>query len=161
MIIDHLTPHLPKNNEEVNKQVKHLQAMLDTARVVDLVLECGDGVWVKIPTTARAHVGTGLAFFFHRRSVAKYDTEMTGMCATLLAVEMHAAGLKVGAKSEITSNRSDAMKGTMIITVPSMTNLTDSVPLKKDAMKEESRFFPILEEGALALEFQSIRNREV
>jgi hypothetical protein len=44
MIIDQVTPHLPKDNEEVNAQVNCLQAMLDAATVVDPVLERGDGV---------------------------------------------------------------------------------------------------------------------
>jgi hypothetical protein len=29
MLDDQITPHLPKDNEEVNAQVKRLQAMLD------------------------------------------------------------------------------------------------------------------------------------
>jgi hypothetical protein len=37
MLIDHITPHLPKDNEEVNAHVKCLQAMLDAATVVDPV----------------------------------------------------------------------------------------------------------------------------
>jgi hypothetical protein len=41
MLIDQLTPHLPKDNEEVNTQVKHLQSMLDAAIMVDPVLERG------------------------------------------------------------------------------------------------------------------------
>jgi hypothetical protein len=35
-------PHLPKDNKEVNAHVKHLQAMLDAATVVDLTLDCDD-----------------------------------------------------------------------------------------------------------------------
>jgi hypothetical protein len=35
MIIDQLTPHMPKDNEEINAQVKRLQAMLDATIVVD------------------------------------------------------------------------------------------------------------------------------
>jgi hypothetical protein len=42
MLIDQLTPHLPKDNKEVNAHVKHLQAMLDAATVVDLTLDCDD-----------------------------------------------------------------------------------------------------------------------
>jgi hypothetical protein len=42
MIIDHLAPLLPKDNEEFNMQVKCLQAMLDTTIVEDLVPERGD-----------------------------------------------------------------------------------------------------------------------
>jgi hypothetical protein len=44
MLVNQLTPHLPKDNEEVNAQVKCLQVMLDTATVVDLVLNRDDGV---------------------------------------------------------------------------------------------------------------------
>jgi hypothetical protein len=36
MLIDQLTPHLPKGNEEVNAHVKCLQVMLDAATMVDL-----------------------------------------------------------------------------------------------------------------------------
>jgi hypothetical protein len=42
MIIDQLASMLPKDNEEVNAQVKHLRAMLDVAIMVDSVLERGD-----------------------------------------------------------------------------------------------------------------------
>jgi hypothetical protein len=35
MLIDQLTPYLPKDNEEINMHVKLLQAMLDTATVVE------------------------------------------------------------------------------------------------------------------------------
>jgi hypothetical protein len=39
MLVDQLTPHLPKDNKEVNVHIKHLQAMLDVATVVDLDLD--------------------------------------------------------------------------------------------------------------------------
>jgi hypothetical protein len=39
MIIDQLTPLLPKDNVEVNAQVKRLQAMLDVATMVDPTLD--------------------------------------------------------------------------------------------------------------------------
>jgi hypothetical protein len=42
MIIDKLVPLLPKNNEEVNAQVKRLRAMLDAAIVEDPGLVLGD-----------------------------------------------------------------------------------------------------------------------
>jgi hypothetical protein len=45
MLIDQFTPHLPKDNEEVNAQVKHLQVMLDIATVVDLVPDHDDNMW--------------------------------------------------------------------------------------------------------------------
>jgi hypothetical protein len=37
MIVDQLAPLLPKDSEEVNVQVKCLQAMLDAAIVEDLI----------------------------------------------------------------------------------------------------------------------------
>jgi hypothetical protein len=42
MLIDQLTPHLPKDNEEVNAQVKLLQAILYVATVVDPTLDRDD-----------------------------------------------------------------------------------------------------------------------
>jgi hypothetical protein len=40
MLIDQLTPHLSKDNEEVNAHVKRPQATLDATTVVDPVLNC-------------------------------------------------------------------------------------------------------------------------
>jgi hypothetical protein len=37
MFIDQITPHLPKEDEEVNAHVKHLQVMLDVATIADTV----------------------------------------------------------------------------------------------------------------------------
>jgi hypothetical protein len=45
MLIDQLTPHLPKDNEEVNAHMKRLQAMLDTTTVVDPTLNHDDEAW--------------------------------------------------------------------------------------------------------------------
>jgi hypothetical protein len=42
MLIDQLTPHQPKDNEEVNAHMKHLQVKLDATIVVDLTLDCDD-----------------------------------------------------------------------------------------------------------------------
>jgi hypothetical protein len=42
MLIDQLTPHLAKDNEEVNAHVKHFQAMLDATTVVDPALDYDD-----------------------------------------------------------------------------------------------------------------------
>jgi hypothetical protein len=45
MLIDQLTPHLPKDNEEVNAHVKRLQMMLDAGTVVDPALNRDGKVW--------------------------------------------------------------------------------------------------------------------
>jgi hypothetical protein len=42
MLIDQLTPHQPKDNEEVNAHMKRLQVMLDAATVVDPTLNHDD-----------------------------------------------------------------------------------------------------------------------
>jgi hypothetical protein len=39
MLIDELTPQLPKDNEEVNAHVKRLQEMLDVATMVNPALD--------------------------------------------------------------------------------------------------------------------------
>jgi hypothetical protein len=49
MIVDQLTPLLSKVSEEVNAQVKCLQAMLNAATMVDLALDRGDEVWGQDP----------------------------------------------------------------------------------------------------------------
>jgi hypothetical protein len=68
--------------------------------------------------------------------VAEGETGMTEICVMSSTVEMHTAGLK-------TDVRSDVKRGTMITMVPIMTNLTGSVPLRKGAMQEESKPFPM------------------
>jgi hypothetical protein len=42
MLVDQITPHLPKDNEEVNAHVKRLQAMLDATMVADPVYDQED-----------------------------------------------------------------------------------------------------------------------
>jgi hypothetical protein len=43
VLIDQITTHLPKDNEEVNAHVKRFQAMLDAATMVDMVHDLEDG----------------------------------------------------------------------------------------------------------------------
>jgi hypothetical protein len=58
MLIDQITPHLPKENEEANVHVKHLQAMLDTGTIADLVHDQEDKDGVTKMTTDIVPVGT-------------------------------------------------------------------------------------------------------
>jgi hypothetical protein len=91
MIVDQLTHHLPKDNEEANVQVKHLQAMLDATTVVagfsNVAMEC----WVRTLTTDRVHAGSQPAVSLHRRNAAEDETGMTKTCAMSSVIEMHAA----------------------------------------------------------------------
>jgi hypothetical protein len=50
ILIDQLTPHLPKDNKEVNAHLKRLQAMLDGATVVDPALDYDDKAWGHEPS---------------------------------------------------------------------------------------------------------------
>jgi hypothetical protein len=54
---------------------------------------------------------------------------------------MRMTGLRTVAKSEIVLSVNAATRGTMIIMVPTMTNLTDIVLWLEGAMKGESRPF--------------------
>jgi hypothetical protein len=58
MLIDQLTPHLPKDNKEVNAHVKHLQAMLDVATMVDPTLDRDVEARVMSLITSRVLTGT-------------------------------------------------------------------------------------------------------
>jgi hypothetical protein len=42
MLVNQLNPHRPKDNEEVNAHIKHPQAMLGAATVVDPILDPED-----------------------------------------------------------------------------------------------------------------------
>jgi hypothetical protein len=96
MLIDHITPHLPKDNEEVNAHDKRLQAMLDTTTVVDAVHNHDD---LTSLTTGRVPVGTQAAASLHQMSTAEGVIRTTATCVTSSAAEMHVAGLKTDAKS--------------------------------------------------------------
>jgi hypothetical protein len=98
---------------------------------------------VRSLTTSIVRVGTQPIVSLHQRSTAKRVIGMTETCKTSYAAEMHMAGSKIGTKSESALSRNNMMSGTMIIMVPSMTNLTDNVPLKEGAMQEESRPSPM------------------
>jgi hypothetical protein len=77
--------------------------------------------------TNRVDVGTQPAVSLLQRSMTEGVIGLTETCVISSAV--HMAGLTTGARSTSASSKSDVMRGTMIIMVLSMTNLTDSVPL--------------------------------
>jgi hypothetical protein len=95
----------------------------------------------RILTTDRVREVTWPTVCLHKRNTAEGETETTMTCPTSSAIEMPTTGSKTGAMNETASNRSDAMKGTMIIMARSMTNLNDNAPLKEGIMKEESKPF--------------------
>jgi hypothetical protein len=57
VIVDQLTPLLPKDSEEVNTQVKRLHAMLDATIMTDLDIHQGGEV--RTPTITRPAWGLG------------------------------------------------------------------------------------------------------
>jgi hypothetical protein len=127
MLINQLTPHLPKDNEEVTAHVKRLQAMLDVATVVDPVLNRDDEACGHDHNNRRVHTGIWQAISLHRRNAAEGETGMTEICAI---------------SSMSVMNRSSVKKGTMTTMVPITTNLTDSVLLRDGIMQEELRHSP-------------------
>jgi hypothetical protein len=68
--------------------------------------------------------------------------ETTVTCTMSSTAEMHTTGLKFDTESESALNRNNAMRGTMITMVPTMTNLTSSAPLKEGITQEESKLSP-------------------
>jgi hypothetical protein len=101
------------------------------------------GPEVRTLTTARAHTGTRLTVSLPQRSMTENEIRIIGTCAMLSATEIHSIGLKTDAKKETASNKGDTMKGTTTIMVPSMINLTDTVPQKEEAMKVGSKLSPV------------------
>jgi hypothetical protein len=77
MLIDQITPHLPKDNEEVNVHVKCLQAMLDAATMVDRSSTVMRETGVRSLTTGRVCPGTWPVVSLHRRSMAEGVVRMT------------------------------------------------------------------------------------
>jgi hypothetical protein len=130
MLIDQLTPHLPKDNKEVNAHMKCLQAMLNATVVVDPTLDLMMKHRVMSLTTDRIITGTRQAISLHRRNTTEDETGMTEICTMSSVAEMHAVGLKTSIRSASTSNRRRVKKRTMTTTVPIMTNLTNSVLTK-------------------------------
>jgi hypothetical protein len=126
MIVIQLAPLLPKDSEEVNAQVKHLQAMLDAAIVENPTSSTETEGGVRTLTTTRAYTRTWPATSLHPRSAI--EIRMEGTCGTSSATEMHATELKTGAKSETTLSVNDASKGTMITLTLTMTSPTGNVP---------------------------------
>jgi hypothetical protein len=142
MLIDQPTPHLPKDNEEVNVHVKHLQAMPDAATVVDPVLDRDGEVRGHELDHRRVRMGIQPVVSLHQRSVTEGIIGMIEICAMSSVAEMHATRLTTDAMSA--SSKSDVMRGSMNIMAPSMTDLTDSAPLKEGATREESKPFPTI-----------------
>jgi hypothetical protein len=97
---------------------------------------------VTMMTTNIVLVGTQPVASLHQRSTIKGMEGTTMTCATSSAVEMHAAGLKTSAEIRSMTSRSSAMRGTMTIMIPSMTNLTDSILHTGDTFQEVSRLIP-------------------
>jgi hypothetical protein len=132
ILIDKLTPQLPKDNQEVTAHVKRLQAMLDASTVVDWHSAVMTRHGVIIMTTGRVRTGTRQAVSLHQRNAAEGDTRMTEICVTYSATEMHTVESKTGISSASILNRSSAKKGTMTTMDPIMANITDSILSKED-----------------------------
>jgi hypothetical protein len=83
-------------------------------------------------TVGKAFVGTQPAASLHERSAAKDATETTMTYAKSTVPEMHTAESKAIAEIRSVKSKNSTMKGTMIIMVLTMTNLTRSGYQKRD-----------------------------
>jgi hypothetical protein len=81
---------------------------------------------VMMVTTARAFVGTRPAESLHGGTIAEDAAKPIVICVTSSTPEMHAAELKAGAEIGSVKSKNSATKGTMIIIVLTMTNITIS-----------------------------------
>jgi hypothetical protein len=160
VIIDQLTPMLPKVSEEVNAQVKSLHAMLDAATMTDPPFTNEAGGKVRTLTIARAYVGTRPATYRSLwMSVARVRVERTfGMS---FIPGKHVTELRTVAKNEITPSATVAMKGTMITMALTMTSLLDVILQLEGIMNGGDQFFlSRFEEGALAAKLQTVRDQD-
>jgi hypothetical protein len=92
----------------------------------------GTKIGVTKMTTGTVPVRTRPAASLHHRSTIKGMAGITETCMMSSTVEMHMAGLKIGAKIGSMPSRSSARRGTMIIVAHTMTNITGSILQKRD-----------------------------
>jgi hypothetical protein len=97
---------------------------------------------VMMVTTGRAFVGYRLAASLHGRSAVEDAAETTVIHMTSFTAEMHAAEEKADAEIGSVKSKNSAMKGTIIIMVLTMTNLTGSGFQKRVTSQEASRHIP-------------------
>jgi hypothetical protein len=133
MLIDQITPHLPKDNEEVNVHVKCLKVMLDATSMIDLVHGREDRDRGHELDHQQSPHGDSASSITPRRSTAKGMVRTTVTCGTSSTVEIHAIGSKIAAERERESvwNKNSVMRGAMIIMPPTVTNLAGSAPGKR------------------------------
>jgi hypothetical protein len=101
-------------------------------------METGDTMM----TTGKASRRTWLAASLHMRSAAEDATESTVTYVTSSVPEMHVTESKASAKIGNMKSKNNTMKGTMIIMVLTMTNLTGKGHWKWDTSQEVSRHIP-------------------
>jgi hypothetical protein len=89
-------------------------------------------IGVMMMTTGRVLMGTHPVASLHQRSAAKEAIEIITTYTMSSTVEMHVAELKTSAKIRSMKSENNAMKGTMITMVLTMTNLTESCHQKRD-----------------------------
>jgi hypothetical protein len=93
-------------------------------------------------TTGRIFMGTRPAASLHARSAAEDASETITIYATSSTPKMHAVESKTSAEIGSMKSKNTAWKGTMIIMVLTMTNLTGSGHRKRDTSQEVSRHIP-------------------
>jgi hypothetical protein len=96
-------------------------------------------IGVMMETTERVLMQTRPVGSLHQRGMAEDAMETTMTYMTPSVAEMHVAELKTGTGIESVKSKNGTMKGTMITTVLTWSNLTGSSHRKRDISQEASR----------------------
>jgi hypothetical protein len=159
VIIDQLTPLLPKDSKEINAQVKLLHAMLDAATMTDLTHHRRDRRWGEDPDHRQSPRGDSVAAYHLPVSMARVRMKRT--YGTSSATEMHATGSKIVAKNEIALSTNVVKRGTIIIMALTTTSQTGVILRLKDTMKGDQAFLSRFKEGVLASDLQTAKDQDV
>jgi hypothetical protein len=121
-------PHLPKDNEEVNAHIKHLQAILDAGTVGDLVHDREDGGRGHELGHRQSPHGDSASSITppkeHDRECGWDGRNLSDIICGRDACDQ----IKNRHESESAWNRINAMRGIMIIMVPTMTTSLATLP---------------------------------
>jgi hypothetical protein len=99
-------------------------------------------IGVMMMTTGKAFMVTRPVASLHGRSATEDATETIATYVTSSVPEMHVAESKASAEIGSVKSKNNAMKGTMIIMVFTMTNLIGSGHRKQDTSQEALRHIP-------------------
>jgi hypothetical protein len=134
--------HLPKDNEEVNAHIEHLQARLGTATVVDPTLGRDDEAWGHELDHWQSPCGDSASCLTPPKERGRRRDRDDQDLRDIIRSKDARGQIENQRQERERLEQNDVKRGTMTIMVPIMTNLTDSALPKEGVMQEESRHFP-------------------